>query len=45
MRPFNSSDVRSLTDIQLTEGERRDVRHRLMERFAKELHQRIMEMF
>jgi hypothetical protein len=43
--PLNSSDVRSLTDIQLTEGERRDMRHRLMERFAKELHQRIMEMF
>jgi hypothetical protein len=43
--PLNSSDVRSLTDIQLTEGERRDVRHRLLERFAKELHQRIMEMF
>jgi len=43
--PLNSSDVRSLTDIQLTEGESRDVRQRLMERFAKELHQRIMEMF
>lgn len=42
---LNSSDVRRLTDIQLTEGERWDVRARLMERFAKELHQRIMEMF
>lgn len=42
---LNSSDVRSMTDIQLTESERRDVRNRLMERFAKELHQRIMEMF
>ena len=42
---LNSSDVRRMTDIQLTEGERRDVRNRLMERFAKELHQRIMEMF
>lgn len=42
---LNSSDVRRLTDIQLTESERRDVRERLMERFAKELHQRIMEMF
>ncbi len=42
---LNSTDVRRLTDIQLTEGERREVRERLMERFAKELHQRIMEMF
>jgi hypothetical protein len=42
---LNSSDVRRMTDIQLTEGERKDVRNRLMERFAKELHQRIMEMF
>lgn len=43
--PLNSSDVRRMTDIQLTEGERKDVRNRLMGRFAKELHQRIMEMF
>lgn len=42
---LNSADVRRLTDIQLTENERRQVRERLMERFAKELHQRIMEMF
>lgn len=42
---LNSSDVRRLTDIQLTESEQREVRGRLMERFAKELHQRIMEMF
>ena len=42
---LNSADVRNMTDIQLTEDERRDVRDRLMERFAKELHQRIMEMF
>lgn len=42
---LNSSDVRRMTDIQLTEGERKDVRNRLMERFAKELHQRVMEMF
>jgi hypothetical protein len=34
-----------MTDIQLSESERRDVRDKLMERFAKELHQRIMEMF
>jgi len=43
--PLNSSDVRRMTDIQLTEAERKEVRNRVMERFAKELHQRIMEMF
>jgi hypothetical protein len=42
---FNAADVRRMTDIQLTEVEKRDVRNRLMERFAKELHQRVMEMF
>ena len=42
---LNANDVRQLTDIQLTEIERRNVRDRLMERFAKELHQRIIEMF
>lgn len=42
---LNASDVRRMTDIQLTEFERKDMRDRLMERFAKELHQRIMEMF
>ena len=42
---LNASDVRRMTDIQLTEFERKEIRDRLMERFAKELHQRIMEMF
>ncbi|HET9917088.1 MAG TPA: LPS assembly lipoprotein LptE [Candidatus Binatia bacterium] len=42
---LNTNDVRNMTDIQLSESERRDVRDKLMERFAKELHQRIMEMF
>jgi hypothetical protein len=42
---LNAADVRRLTDIQLTETERRDVRSLLMDRFAKELYQRIMEMF
>ena len=42
---LNTSDVRRLTDIQLTETERKDARTQLMERFAKELYQRIMEMF
>lgn len=42
---LSSSDVRRMTDIQLTETERKNVRSQLMERFAKELHQRMMEMF
>jgi outer membrane lipopolysaccharide assembly protein LptE/RlpB len=42
---LNSSDVRRLTDIQLTEIETRMVQDQLMERFAQELYQRVMEMF
>jgi hypothetical protein len=42
---LNASDVRQMTDIQLTEVEQSAVRDQLMERFAKELHQRVMEMF
>lgn len=42
---LNSTDVRRLTDIQLTELDRRAVRDQLMEQFAKELHQRVTEMF
>jgi hypothetical protein len=42
---LNTSDVQRLTDIQLTETERRDTRVQLMERFAKELYQRVMETF
>lgn len=42
---LNASDVRQLTDIQLTETESRAVRGQLVERFARELHQRLMEMF
>jgi lipopolysaccharide assembly LptE-like protein len=42
---LNTNDVRNMTDIQLTESEQRSVRDRLMESFAKALHQRIMEMF
>ena len=44
-RTLNASDVRRLTDIQLTETENRAVRGQLVERFARELHQRLMEMF
>jgi hypothetical protein len=42
---LSSSDVRRMTDIQLTDTERKNARSQLMERFAKELHQRMMEMF
>jgi lipopolysaccharide assembly LptE-like protein len=42
---LNVSDVRRMTDIQLTESERRAVRSQLMEQFATELRQRIFEMF
>ena len=42
---LNAADIRRMTDIQLTEAERRSVRDQLMERFAKELHQRVIEMF
>lgn len=42
---LNTSNVRNLTDIQLTETESRRMRDDLMERFARELHQRLMEMF
>lgn len=42
---LNTADVRQLTDIQLTESELRDARNRLMERFAREIRQRLVEMF
>lgn len=42
---LNVSDVRRMTDIQLTESERTAVRAQLMEQFARELRQRIVEMF
>ena len=42
---LSASDVRRMTDIQLTDTERKNARSQLMERFAKELHQRMMEMF
>jgi outer membrane lipopolysaccharide assembly protein LptE/RlpB len=44
-RTLNASDVRRMTDIQLTETDNREFRDQLMERFARELHQRLMEMF
>jgi hypothetical protein len=42
---INSSAVRQLTDIQLTEGENRQTRTQLMEKFAVQLRQSLMEMF
>ncbi len=42
---LNSTDVSRLTDIQLTELDRRAIRDQLMEQFARELHQRVTEMF
>ena len=42
---LNTSDVRQLTDVQLTETEIHRMRAELIERFARELHQRLMEMF
>lgn len=42
---LNPSDVPRFTDIQLTETLSLDARERLMERFARELHQRLLERF
>jgi hypothetical protein len=42
---LSANNVRNMTDVQLTESERRGVRDRLMERFATEIHQRVIEMF
>ena len=42
---LNTSDVRRLTDIQLTEAQNRTTRDKLMEGFVRGLHQRLMEMF
>jgi lipopolysaccharide assembly LptE-like protein len=42
---LNAADVGRLTDAQLTEFQRRDSRRQLMEQIAKEVYQRLMEMF
>jgi outer membrane lipopolysaccharide assembly protein LptE/RlpB len=42
---LNAADVRRMTDIQLTETENRQARQDLIEGFARELHQRLMQMF
>ncbi|MGE5307229.1 MAG: hypothetical protein ACM3TN_28305, partial [Alphaproteobacteria bacterium] len=42
---MNSEDIRQMTDIQLTESDKRRVRTELIEGFAQQLHQRLLEMF
>lgn len=42
---LNRGDVRRFTDVQLTESLGREARGRLVDRLARELHQRLMEMF
>jgi outer membrane lipopolysaccharide assembly protein LptE/RlpB len=44
-RHLNASDVRQFTDIQLTESLNQEAKERLVERFVRELHQRLMDMF
>lgn len=44
-RTLNTTDVRRLTDIQLTETQNREARDRLMDGLVRGLHQRLMEMF
>jgi hypothetical protein len=42
---LNALDVRRMTDIQLTESEVRTARTQLIDRFATEVRQRLLEMF
>jgi hypothetical protein len=42
---LNPADVRRFTDIQLTETLSQETKERLVGRFAREMHQRLMEMF
>ena len=42
---LNTEDVGRLTDVQLTEVRRNYTRTLLMERFARDLYQRVMEIF
>ena len=42
---LNPGDVRRMTDIQLTETLKQEARERLVEKFSRELHQRLMELF
>jgi hypothetical protein len=42
---LNPGDLRRFTDVRLTEDLGREARGRLVDRLARELHQRLMEMF
>jgi hypothetical protein len=42
---LNQADVRQFTDIQLTETLSHKAKGQIVERFARELHQRLIEMF
>ena len=42
---LSATNVRNFTDIQMTEVERQSIQSQLMERFARELYQQVMEMF
>ena len=42
---MNAEDIRHMTDIQLSESDKRRVRGDLIEGFAQQLHQRLLEMF
>ncbi len=42
---LNATDVRRMTDIQLTQSDKERVRAQLVDAFAHELHQRLLEMF
>jgi outer membrane lipopolysaccharide assembly protein LptE/RlpB len=42
---LNSSDIRRMTDIQLTQSENQRARTELIDGFAQQLHQRLLEMF
>ncbi len=42
---LNAGDVRRFTDIQLTETLKQEAKEKLMARAARELHQRLIEMF
>jgi hypothetical protein len=42
---LNAADVRHMTDIQLTESDKRRARDALIEGFARQLHQRVLEIF
>ena len=42
---LSARDIREMTDIQLTESDKQRVRDELIEGFAQQLHQRLLEIF